>query len=80
MQLGHVPDPLHHQVPPPFCNNWKKSERPSRQRGRGRHYAKQKTVNSDVIETSDKEETVKKALQQTNVEKFHELVDNDKFN
>ena len=26
VQLGHVPGPLHHQVPPPFSKNWRKAE------------------------------------------------------
>ena len=39
VQLGHVPGPLHHQVPPPFSKKWRKAESPSRQRRRARRTA-----------------------------------------
>ena len=39
VQLGHVPGPLHHHVPPPFYTNWRKTESPSRQRRRARRTA-----------------------------------------
>ena len=39
VQLGSVPGPQHHQVPPPFFKNWRKAESPSRQRRRARRTA-----------------------------------------
>ena len=39
VQLGQVPGPLNHQVPPPFKKNWRKRESPSRQRRRARRAA-----------------------------------------
>ena len=39
VQLGHIPGPLHHQVPPPFFKNWRKAESLSRQRRRARRTA-----------------------------------------
>ena len=45
VQLGHVPGPFHHQVPPPHSSNiWKKSESPSRQLRRARRYAERKAA------------------------------------
>ena len=93
VQLGHVPGPFHHQVPPPFSSIQKKTESSSCQRCCARHTAEriaaaekasgpeEKTNKqpNDHIEAIDKaaKENYKETMIYENFENFDDSVEND---
>ena len=66
VQLGHVPGPLHHQVPPHFFNHQKKRESSSSQHRRARRTAE----GQEAASTATRTEAAKADEQQVEISDF----------